>query len=154
MRKPRRVKAEIVPASGAHPVPRHPKQNLQATLERMVRERVDEIMAQRDSQLFEPDFRPRSLTAGIFQRQTVFDRKKWSLYYSQWGCRRCDRKNVPHSSLGYCTKCRLIILQRLVQIKRAWDREHSIQSVEVSHDSQFAKRILGSLPTEPEEGEQ
>ena len=148
MRNRRRVKGEIVLRSEAVVVS---KPDLQATLERMVRERVDEIMGQRDSQLFEPDFRPRSLTREILQRQTVFDRKKWSLYYAQWGCRRCDRKNVPHASLGCCAKCHRLLTHRLIRLKHAWDSEHPQQQVEISNDSQVAKRVLGTLPAEGEE---
>jgi hypothetical protein len=149
MRNRRRVKGEIAPA----------KQDLQAALDRMVRSRVDEIMAQRDSQrfepdfrqLFEPDFRPRSLTGEIFKRQTVFDRKKWSLYYADWGCRRCDRKDVPHQALGYCAKCFGLITQRLRLLRRTWDREHPQQQIEISNQSEVAKRVLGTLPAEGEE---
>jgi hypothetical protein len=148
MRNRKIVKGEIVLRSEAVVVS---KPDLQATLERMVRERVDEIMAQRDSQVFEPDFRSKTLATGIMRRQTVFDRQKHALYFEKWGCRLCGRKTVPHSSNAHCHKCFHRLTLRYQQLQLEWDRAHPQQQVGISNQSQLAKRVLGTLPTEGEE---
>ena len=144
-----RNKGAIVPQSEA---PLAPRQDIQATIERMVRERVDEIMAQHDSQIFEPDFRAREVSVVILRRQSVFDRRKWSLYFEKWGCRRCDRNNVPHGALGCCGKCFRLIRQRLTGLKKKWEMGHPhSRRLSQSRQPQIAKEVLGEWPTEDEE---
>jgi hypothetical protein len=114
-------RVEILSASEAVLVPRPTAENLQAAIDRMVRERVDAILAEHGAALLEPDFQSREVSYEIQRRQTVFERRRWSLYFEKWGCRRCDRKTVSHVCGGYCDRCHNLLFGRLVRIKREFD---------------------------------
>ncbi len=112
---PRKKKpiVEIVPTSEMALVPKAPTANFQAVLDRMVRDRVDEILTERGAALLEPDFHTREIAIEIQQHQTVFDRRKWGLYFEKWGCRMCGKKQVSHGTKGYCDACHHLIYDRL-----------------------------------------
>lgn len=112
---------EIMPTSEAALMPKPPAANLQAMIDHIVRERVDEIMAERGAAL-ESDFQPREVLYEIRQRQTVFERRKWSLYFEKWGCRKCGRKKVSHASGGFCGRCQNLFQSRLTVLKREYER--------------------------------
>jgi len=103
-------------------VPRKPSANLKAVIENMVRERVDEIMAERGHSLLEPRSQSREASYELQRRQTVFERRKWSLYFAKWGCLRCDKSAVSHASGGLCRRCQATVASRLGQIKSDYDK--------------------------------
>src|ERR1700684_2752201 len=95
-----------------------PVEDMRAVLDRMVRDRVDEIMAERAVAWPEPNYQPREASYEIQRRQTVFERRKWALYFTKWGCRMCRRQNhVSHGSGGCCIACCNLVTMRLGQIK-------------------------------------
>jgi hypothetical protein len=110
---------EIVPAPEAivGPVP------TELMIARLVKERSDEIMTSPGAE-FEPAFQPREIAYEIQRRQTVFDRRKWALYFAKWGCQTCGRKDVSHFARAYCQTCHLLIRKRLEKIKIEFDREN------------------------------
>ena len=159
MPRKKRPTVEIVRANPAPPAPRGltpapgarlaPDAKLEGMLTRLVQERVDEIMAQRGAVDLEPDFRPKEVAWEIQRRQTVFERRKWSLYFSKWGCRRCDRKKAVHAGNGYCSKCHGLFFGRLTQLRREHDRNNPESEVDrhVEHivsRVRNAERLLGS----------
>ena len=148
---PRKKKptVEIVRANPVPLVPQPPGAKLEAMLTRLVQERVDDIMGQRGAVDMEPDFRPKEVAWEIQRRQTVFERRKWSLYFSKWGCRRCDHKKAVHAGNGYCPKCHGLFSGRLTQLRREHDRnnpEHEVdrQVGQIDSRVRFAERLLGS----------
>jgi hypothetical protein len=121
-RNKKKPNVEIVPESQATLVPKAPAAKLQDMLDRMVRDRVYEILAERGDSLMEPDFRPKEIAIEIQQHKTMFDLRKWTRYFEKWGCRGlCGRTEVSHHSNGYCGACHLLIYCRLRQIKREFE---------------------------------
>src|ERR1700736_2101724 len=142
---------EIVPASESALVPKRPSGNLQAVLDRMVRERVDEIMAERGAQLA-VDFQPKEVAYELQRRQTVFERRKWSLYFEKWGCRMCRTKRVNHVSSGHCAACHSLLQGRLAQIKLNFDHDNPDQEIDQKIDQLTSRfRSAQSLLAEREE---
>ena len=97
----------------------------QASIEAMVRQRVDEILAQEGAQLFEPEFQPKPIQAEAMRRLTVFERQKWALYFARWGCRQCKAKRKGHTGQGYCHTCYGMVRFRLLEIQKRWQMEHA-----------------------------
>jgi Zn finger protein HypA/HybF involved in hydrogenase expression len=150
MTRKKKPGVEIVPASETALVPKRPAESPQAVLDRMVRERVDEIMAERGSAPMESDFQPKEVAFELQRRQTVFERRKWPLYFEKWGCRKCERKRVAHMSTGQCAACHSRLQQRLAAIKRDFDKANPDQEIERKIDqltSRFrsAQALLGEL---------
>jgi hypothetical protein len=106
-------RVEIVPRTEEALVPPQPDERPQAMLDRIVRERVDEIMAERGAGHLDPDFQTREVGYGIQRRQTVFERRRWSINFEKHGCRRCDDQTVSHIANGYYKKCYGLLFQRL-----------------------------------------
>ena len=123
MPRKKKTNTEIVLrlASEAVLVPKPSAGDLHAVLDRMVRERVDEILAMRDAGQLESDFHPREVSYEILSRQSVFEKRKWSLFYEKWGCRSCGKKTVAHQSSGHCATCVGRLAGRLAVIKRHFD---------------------------------
>jgi hypothetical protein len=71
---------------------------------RIVEEKVQEALADQQSAIFEPFFRPREISAEIRRRQTVTEQQKWSYFFETYGCLICQEKTF-HQSLGMCSKC-------------------------------------------------
>ena len=80
------------PKLAAVPPPGTDAQLAWERLEQIVEQRVDEVLAASNAARFlEPEFRPQALVSAIMTRQTVWDRRKHSLYFEKWGCRQCER---------------------------------------------------------------
>jgi len=117
-RQKKETTVEIVPRGQSGIVPKAPTVNIEAILDRMVRERVDEILATRAAEKVEADFQPRDVANDTRIRNNVFELRKWALYFEQWGCRMCRRRNVSHASGGHCDRCNNLVAGRLGRIKR------------------------------------
>ncbi len=140
--------AEIVPASEAALVPPGPRQDLEAMITRIVRERVDELMVKVEGRQVEPDFLPKDVSVELQERRNVFERRKWSLYFEKWGCRMCSRKNVSHAATGHCARCHNLVAGRLALIKAEYERNNPETEIDRQIDrltSRFrvAKSLLG-----------
>lgn len=139
-------RAEIVPAPKAAIVRRRSRQDVQAMIERIVRERVDEIMVKVEAGQVEPDFLRKDEAAELRQRQDMFERTKWSLYFEKWGCRMCHRKNVGHLGTGHCTRCHHLIRDRLNQLKLEYERENPESEIDRQIDRLTSRfRVAKSL---------
>lgn len=66
-----------------------------------------------DEGAFEPWFRPRELSDAIQRTQTRTQRKRFALYFDQYGCIACQTKERPHAGNGFCGTCRATIQARL-----------------------------------------
>lgn len=129
----RRSSTAIVVAPQAELVPRTSPQELQEAIEAMVRKRVDEILSIRNAGELDPDFEPRNIANNRLLRKSMFERKKWALYFDKWGCRGCGKKDVSHSGTGHCVLCYRKLQLRLLQIEKEFNAEHS--------DAEIHKRI-------------
>jgi hypothetical protein len=122
---------------------------MQAIITRMVQDRVDEIMAERGGSQLEPGFQPKEVAYELQRRQTVFERRKWALYFLRWGCRMCNRKkNVSHASGGCCATCITRVGARLETIKLQYERDNPEAAIDRQIDrltSRFrsAEALLG-----------
>ena len=87
-----------------------------AELERLVQQKVAEIMADRDAFVFEPFFRGRQVAYELQRLQTVSEREKFSVYFERYGCLICETRNTIHAGNGMCGKCHNRVFYRLTQI--------------------------------------
>jgi len=78
-----------------------------------------------DEVLLEPWFLPKATAYAILQLLPVSHRRKWSHFFEDWGCLRCDRKKVNHCSNGMCGRCRWKVTNRL----KASLKKHAQQNV-------------------------
>src|ERR1700732_907095 len=90
----------------------------EATLQKLVQQKVAEILAARDDFIFEPFFRSRQVTFEIRRLQTVPEIKKWAVFYQRHGCLRCGKSERPHASCGVCSACRTWVHKELLGIVR------------------------------------
>jgi hypothetical protein len=121
-RRAKKARIQVLRASEANLAPQAAGENLKAMIERLVRERVDEIVSQPGAML--TDFQPKEVTSEIRRRQNMFERRKWALYFERWGCRRCGTKEQYHAANGHCRRCQNLLVQRIARIKRDYEREH------------------------------
>jgi hypothetical protein len=89
---------------------------LSAELERVVQQKVAEIMADRDALAFEPWFRSRKVAYELRRLQSVPEQRKFSIAYERFGCMICETHATPHAGNGLCQKCRSRWFQRLAGI--------------------------------------
>lgn len=138
--------AEIVPASEAARVPPRSREDVEAMIARIVRERVDEIMVKVEAGQVEPDFLRRDEATELRQRQDMFERRKWALYFEKYGCRGCHRKNVSHIGTGHCRTCHSLIVGRLRQLKAEYERSHPDSEIDRQIDRLTSRfRVAKSL---------
>jgi hypothetical protein len=74
-----------------------------------------------ESVLPQPWCLPRDISQAIRRLIPVWHFEKYSLVYEEHGCFKCERKDVPHQSLGFCLRCYALYLTRLKAaiVKRA-----------------------------------
>jgi hypothetical protein len=148
---PRKKKAttEIVSGADLALVPKRVPINIRAILDQMVREQVEQALAQRANGNIPADFQPRDVANDARIRGNVFEIRKWTLYFEKWGCRMCRRKNVSHLGGGCCKRCHELVSGRLAKIKRdfyANDPEQEIerQINQITSRLRSAKALLGT----------
>jgi len=117
-------------------------------LEGMVKQKVAEIMADREDFAFQPFFNQKKVSAEIRRLQTVPEQRAWSGVFEKHGCIVCHRKDAPHSGCGCCATC----YDRI----RVWKRD-AIRGIEEDGPEQFpirdqeeiARTALFGTPTAP-----
>lgn len=87
-----------------------------AELERVVQQKVAEVMAQRDAFIFEPFFRSRQIAYELKRLQTIPEQEKWSTFYERKGCLRCETRAEIHAGCGMCRNCYQRTFTELTQI--------------------------------------
>ena len=85
-------------------------------LDRLVQQKVAEIMAERDAFIFEPFFRSRQIAYELKRLQTIPEQEKWSTFYERKGCLRCETRAKVHAGCGMCTQCYQRTFTELTQI--------------------------------------
>jgi hypothetical protein len=66
-----------------------------------------------DEVLPQPWFLPREVSNEILRLLPVPHQDKWSFFFQDWGCLRCDSTKVMHQFLGLCQRCYGITINRL-----------------------------------------
>ena len=122
-------------------------------LEKLIRQQVAEILAQRDTFMFEPFFRSRQVAFEIRRLQTVPEQRKWRIYFDRFGCLYCHIKRAHHASQGMCERCHLRVHRRLQTIIRELANKATDSEPFVADQEQIARQVLYSLakavPTGP-----
>ena len=85
-------------------------------LNRLVQQKVAEIMAERDAVIFEPFFRSRQIAYELKRLQTVPEQQKWSVRFERKGCLLCETKKHIHVGCGMCQNCYQRIFREPSQI--------------------------------------
>lgn len=140
--------AEIVPASL---VPARSAAKLTAMIENLVRQRVDEVLSASGVRRLEVDLRPAQAAKVARQKQEMFERVKWVLYFEKWGCRVCERKTVGHESTGHCVRCHHRVISRLAVLRRAYESSHPEAEIRLQIDhltsrADTAEQLLAEPP--------
>jgi hypothetical protein len=66
-----------------------------------------------ESVLMQPWCLPRDVSQAIRRMIPVWHSEKHALVYAENGCFKCERKDVPHQSLGLCLRCYGLYVSRL-----------------------------------------
>jgi hypothetical protein len=85
-------------------------------IDRLVQQKVAEIMAERDAVVFEPFFRSRQVAYELKRLMTVSEQEKFSVSYERYGCIDCKTQDRPHAGNNMCHTCRSKWFRRLAQI--------------------------------------
>lgn len=75
----------------------------------------------------QPWYLPRKTAAAIKSLLPETHRHKMHLHFEDYGCLRCEKKNVPYGSNGFCGSCRDRVLQQMMFTIR----RHSVQVPEL-----------------------
>jgi hypothetical protein len=126
----KKVKTELIRVS--------PQVDL-ATLDALIQKRVAEAQASQGA-ILEPWFQSPAVAAAIRRHQSVFQQRKWSLYYAKHGCIGCGTKERPHSARGFCARCQQNVVDRLLAIEKEYAKAHP-QEYENQQIESLASRI-------------
>jgi hypothetical protein len=63
--------------------------------------------------ILQPWFLPRNTCNEILRLLPPEWKRRMRYYYDDYGCMRCDRKDVPHQGCGLCEKCSGTVARRL-----------------------------------------
>jgi hypothetical protein len=85
-------------------------------LEQLVRQKVAEIMADRDALVFEPFFRSRQIAYELKRLQRVPEQQKFAISFERYGCMVCETRERIHGANGMCGLCHAKWFRRLTQI--------------------------------------
>lgn len=135
-----RVVAELLP-----PEPHSPRTDMEA-LERLVAEKVHEILADRDDLLMQPFFASRKVSHELRRLQTVTEQRKWSLYFADWGCLICGKKRALHGGCGMCSSCNIRTRHRLRSILAEQMRDRIRPKFSGDLEAIAKRALLKALP--------
>jgi hypothetical protein len=65
-----------------------------------------------ESVLLHPWMLPRHIAVSIRNLLPTTHWQKWADVYEEYGCFKCERKDVPHQSLGLCMGCYGMLMSR------------------------------------------
>ena len=91
--------AELLPPESRKPIPDAD------LLEKLVQQKVAEILANREDLLLRPFFDERRVADELRRLQKMPFRRKWSVYFATYGCLICKTKKAPHRGCGLCPAC-------------------------------------------------
>jgi hypothetical protein len=96
-------------------------EDMKAMLDRLVKEKVEEALAERGADQFQPV----NWSRRIRKVHPGFERDKSALYFEKWGCRICGRKaGVSHNGRAMCQRCCARDQNRMKQLELEWVRNN------------------------------
>jgi hypothetical protein len=95
------VKAEILPSPESILRPGIDR----AVFDRVVQQKVAEILAERDAAVLEPFFRSRQIVYELRRLQSVPEQESWRVFYERHGCLYCHTQERGHGGCGMCFRC-------------------------------------------------
>jgi len=110
-----------------------------------------------ESVLLQPWMLPRHITIAIRNLLPTTHWEKWADVYEEYGCFKCERKDVPHQSLGLCMGCYGMLMSRgKAAIVRRVEAEGkkgkptvSQMKAQLTRGQDGAKRILAEIIANP-----
>jgi hypothetical protein len=108
-----------------------------------------------ESVLLQPWMLPRHVTIAIRNLLPTTHWEKWADVYEEYGCFKCERKDVPHQSLGLCMGCYGMLMSRgKAAIVRRVEGKNGKPTVsqmkaQLTRGQDGAKRILAEIIANP-----
>ncbi|MGH9564204.1 MAG: hypothetical protein ACRD3S_22355 [Terracidiphilus sp.] len=133
------ITAQLLPAE-----PKTPASD-KSLLERLVHEKVTEIMANREDLALRPFFDTKRVSDEIRRLQTMPERMKWAIRFERFGCLVCESKSSPHNACGMCTRCYVRTSQQLKTIVAEGMRSEMRKRFTGDLEA-IAKKALRSVP--------
>ena len=141
----RRKKQIVIQAELLPPAPRTPRSDLEA-LERLVAEKVQEILADRDDLLMQPFFASKRVMYELRRLQAIPEQRKWAFYFAEWGCLVCGEKRASYGGVGMCQACNQRTHHRLRAILGKRMRERARPRFTGDIEAIAKRALLKALP--------
>ncbi len=88
-----------------------------AELLQFVQLHVARVLAHREDASWQPFFQARLIAQEFKRIQSLPEQRKWRVYFDNYGCLHCHKKNALYGSCGHCKQCRMKVGQRLDAIE-------------------------------------
>lgn len=96
--------------------------------------------------MLQPWFLPRRTCNEILRLLPPEWKKRMRYYFDDYGCMRCDRRDVPHQRCGFCEKCCRMVLRRLgFSVRRHFKKAAEAQPTAKPSDLQTRARLAQKL---------
>lgn len=99
--------------------------------------------------VLQPWFLPKPVARAIFDLVPPDYRYRMRDFFIDWGCLRCERKNIPYGSNGMCLGCKMTVYYRLFSTakRRLKLRQQLHYGREfVAHAEKARKLLVGFSP--------
>lgn len=151
--KMRRKKQIIIQTELLPPAPHTARSDLDA-LERLVIERVNAILADREDLILQPFFSTKKVADELRRLQTVPETRKWAFYFARWGCLICGTKRTIHCASGMCQSCKVRTTHRLKKILSEAVRDRVRPRFTGDLETIAKRALLKALPPAQKDGQQ
>ncbi len=81
-----------------------------AELLQFVQLHVAKVLAHREDANFQPFFQARLIAQEFKRIQSLPEQRKWRVYFDNYGCLHCHKKNALYGSCGHCKQCRMKVV--------------------------------------------
>jgi hypothetical protein len=124
----KKSKALAIRSQAVEVLPASPGRGRDPALERMIEQKIAEMMDDSQDGIFQPFFQSKAIEQEIRKLQTVPQKRKWHYYFEDWGCLICESKDRRPKSLGMCATCFDRVRQRLAASLRRAEAERPEQA--------------------------
>jgi len=103
-----------------------------------------------DRALLQPWFLPRHISVAVLRLLPYERRGKLHYFFDDYGCMRCDRKDIPYGANGMCHKCFDTVRRRLkISMKRHFKATADPKDTPSPRDflskAELARKLLSGL---------
>lgn len=101
--------------------------------------------------LLQPWYLPRRAAFTILKVLPPHYQKRMRDFFDDYGCMRCDRRNVAYRSNGFCDECAMLIYRRMTASanRRLKDRPRNTYGAEFVNRAKEAKKLLRGVCRRP-----